>query len=419
MSLDHILNKLAEKHILAGNKDFAYRLVEASEKECAHCGSKSAEIMKRKGKHTCPKCAKETKCALKGCEAKMMYAEMHKQGGKAYCCKDCAKADKMKKTALDDLIQKYAKTKEEYVGYYGGAKCEKCEDNKASGECKNCGKLMCKDCKGSEGKCKGCSGKKTSSLEVLLNKYAGIEDLKKWQAENRKGKKASVCPDCGKKKCECSTMTSCAGSSCKSKMQKRHMHLAGGKHYCCATCAGEHMDKKAYASDHSGHYHSAIEELDGHLSTMSGDSNNPVFVFDSKEALEKAQGIVPVFLGREVDEKDGKHMLKVTGPKKEALNAGDLLRKYAEDLDPYTSANPEMVGYRNEQMIGEMGHQPTREEEREYAEMGGYGEESNRDDNPYEPGSEKAMIWSQGYQSGYDAVYRAFDSFSKNDEGSF
>ena len=36
MSFDHILNKLAEKHILAGNKDFAYRLVEASEKECSH-----------------------------------------------------------------------------------------------------------------------------------------------------------------------------------------------------------------------------------------------------------------------------------------------------------------------------------------------------------------------------------------------
>ena len=33
---------------------------------------------------------------------------MHKQGGKAYCCKDCAKADKMKKTALDDMIEKYA-----------------------------------------------------------------------------------------------------------------------------------------------------------------------------------------------------------------------------------------------------------------------------------------------------------------------
>jgi hypothetical protein len=109
MSFDHILNKLAEKHILAGNKDFAYRLVEASEKECSHCGDKSSEMMKRKSKHFCPKCSKQTKCALKGCEAKMMYAEMHKQGGKAYCCKDCAKADKMKKTALDDMIEKYAK----------------------------------------------------------------------------------------------------------------------------------------------------------------------------------------------------------------------------------------------------------------------------------------------------------------------
>jgi len=333
MSFDHILNKLAEKHILAGNKDFAYRLVEASEKECSHCGDKSAELMKRKSKHFCPKCSKQTKCALKGCEAKMMYAEMHKQGEKAYCSKDCAKADKMKKTALDDMIEKYAKTKEEYEGYYGGAKCEKCEDNKASGECENCGKLMCKDCKGSEGKCKGCSRKKTSSLEVLLNKYAGIEDLKKWQAEHGKGKKSSVCPDCGKKKCTCSSMTACAGSMCKAKMQKRHMHMAGGDHYCCAECASEHMGKKAYASDHSEHYHSAIEKIDGHVETMGGDSNNPIFVFDSKEALDEAQGIVPVFLGREVMNKDGKHMLKVTGPKKEAfVNAGDLLRRYSMDL---------------------------------------------------------------------------------------
>jgi len=113
MSFDHILNKLAEKHILAGNKDFAYRLVEASEKECSHCGDKSAEMMKRKSKHFCPKCSKQTKCALKGCEAKMMHAEMHKQGGKVYCSKDCAKADKMKKTALDDMIEKYAGKSEE------------------------------------------------------------------------------------------------------------------------------------------------------------------------------------------------------------------------------------------------------------------------------------------------------------------
>jgi len=413
MSFDHILNKLAEKHILAGNKDFAYRLVEASEKECSHCGDKSAEMMKRKSKHFCPKCSKQTKCALKGCEAKMMYAEMHKQGGKVYCSKDCAKADKMKKTALDDMIEKYAKTKEEYVGYYGGAKCEKCEDNKASGECENCGKLMCKDCKGSEGKCKGCSRKKSSSLEVLLNKYAGIEDLKKWQAEHGKGKKSSACPDCGEKKCTCSSMTACAGSMCKAKMQKRHMHMAGGDHYCCAECASEHMSKKAYASDHSEHYHSAIEKIDGHVETMGGDSDNPIFVFDSKEALSEAQGIVPVFLGREVMNKDGKHMLKVTGPKKEAfVNAGDLLRKYAQgfqDYDPSLSANPEMAGYRREQE--QMGYQPTQEEEREYNRA---RNTSGNTENPWDFGSDEAGIWDQGYDAGYDAGRR--DALQSSDD---
>lgn len=197
-------------------------------------------------------------------------------------------------------------------------------------------------------------------------------------------------------------MTACAGSMCKAKMQKRHMHMAGGNHYCCAECASEHMSKKAYASDHSEHYHSAIEKIDGHVETMGGDSDNPIFVFDSKEALSEAQGIVPVFLGREVMNKDGKHMLKVTGPKKEAfVNAGDLLRKYAQefqDYDPSLSANPEMVGYRREQE--QMGYQPTQEEEREYNRA---RNTSGNTENPWDFGSDEAGIWDQGYDAGYDA----------------
>jgi len=169
------------------------------------------------------------------------------------------------------------------------------------------------------------------------------------------------------------------------------------------------MGKKAYASDHSEHYHSAIEKIDGHVETMGGESDNPIFVFDSKEALSEAQGIVPVFLGREVMNKDGKHMLKVTGPKKEAfVNAGDLLRKYAEEfkhegfrnLDPLLSGNPNMVDYRRKQE--QMGYQPTQEEEEE-EEYYRARNTSGNTENPWDFGSDEAGIWDEGYDAGYDA----------------
>jgi len=371
MSFDHILNKLAEKKALEGDSEFAYRLVEAAEKakECDYCGAKKGQMMKRKGKSVCNDCAKMKTCSLKGCGAKMMQAEMHKKGGKLYCCSECAKKDMMQKSAdYNEMLAKYAhkkltletakeelsplgisiiKHEGEYCVNFKGEKEKTAYYTDDLGDAISTGKDMAKR-----------RDKKASNLSNMLAKYAGIEDLKKWQAEHGKGKsekceecgkakcecskrKSSTCPDCGKKKCECSTMTSCAGSNCKAKMQKRHMHMAAGKHYCCAECASEHMNKKAYASkdDHSKHYHSAIEKLDGHVKTMGGDSQHPIFVFDSKEALNKAKGIVPVFLGRQEMHKDGKHMLKITGPKKESINAGDLLRKYAMDLGDY-SGNP-------------------------------------------------------------------------------
>jgi hypothetical protein len=104
---------LAEKQMIAGNDDLAFRLVEAADKstKCHFC-DKKAEMMKRKGKkdiHVCKTCGKDTKCALRGCSAKMMFGEMIKRGGKAYCCNDCAKKDStMKKTALDEMLEKYA-----------------------------------------------------------------------------------------------------------------------------------------------------------------------------------------------------------------------------------------------------------------------------------------------------------------------
>jgi len=114
MSVKDILNKLAEKQMLSGNDDFAFRLVEAADKsEKCHFCDKKAHMMKRKGKkdiHVCKECGTSTKCSLKGCSAKMMYGEMIKKGGKAYCCSGCASKDvKMKKTALDEMLEKYAK----------------------------------------------------------------------------------------------------------------------------------------------------------------------------------------------------------------------------------------------------------------------------------------------------------------------
>ena len=134
MSIEHILEKLASKQASLGNHEFAYRLIEASEK-CAYCGTKKGEMMERKGKTVCKTCAKMTKCALKGCKAKMMYGEMIKKGDKAYCCKDCAKADsRMKRTALDEMIEKYAGKSEGsykdaikelpgFTGMFGNAFC--------------------------------------------------------------------------------------------------------------------------------------------------------------------------------------------------------------------------------------------------------------------------------------------------------
>jgi len=427
MSFDHILNKLAEKHILAGNKDFAYRLVEASEKECSHCGDKSAEMMKRKSKHFCPKCSKQTKCALKGCEAKMMYAEMHKQGGKVYCSKDCAKADKMKKTALDDMIEKYAGKSEKgsykdaikelpgFSGMFGNGFCFNTKEQASNAlaiaeqavnflnwkvERHDDGFMVI-----SRGK-----DKEASVLKSMLNKYAGIEDLKKWQAEHRKGKKSSVCPDCGKKKCTCSSMTACAGSMCKAKMQKRHMHMAGGNHYCCAECAAEHMGKKAYASDH---HDTRMEQY-------------PEYRYQAPEWLQHEFGEwLNNYHGSLHPDDDSdllwdKFMLEKFGPidkyaktkKKAFVNAGDLLRKYAQefqDLDPSLSGNPEMAGYRREQE--QMGYQPTKQEEEEYNRA---RNTSGNTENPWDFGSDEAGIWDQGYDAGYDAGRR--DALQSSDD---
>jgi hypothetical protein len=58
MSFDHILNKLAEKHALAGNNELAFRLIEASAKECPKC---HATLKENENPKACPKCSKNKK----------------------------------------------------------------------------------------------------------------------------------------------------------------------------------------------------------------------------------------------------------------------------------------------------------------------------------------------------------------------
>jgi hypothetical protein len=427
MSFDHILNKLAEKHILAGNKDFAYRLVEASEKECSHCGDKSSEMMKRKSKHFCPKCSKQTKCALKGCEAKMMYAEMHKQGGKAYCSKDCAKANKMKKTALDDMIEKYAGKSEEgsfkdaikevpgFSGMFGNGFCFNTKEQASKAlaiaeqavnflnwkvERHDDGFMVI-----SRGK-----DKEASVLKSMLNKYAGIEDLKKWQAEHGKGKKSSACPDCGKKKCTCSSMTACAGSMCKAKMQKRHMHMAGGNHYCCAECASEHMSKKAYASDHHDtrmkqypeNEYQAPEWLQHEFEQWLNKYHGSLHQDDDRDLL----------WDKFMLEKFGEIEKYAKTKKKAFVNAGDLLRKYAEDYDPSLSGDPNM----NDPYTGSPGFEY---ELKDYGQEYGFKGQDEQDEQDQEELLRKEELehrdYDQGYSAGYNKGYNKGYSAGYND----
>lgn len=156
MGISDTLEKLAEKRILNGDLDGAYALISTAEKmqkKCKYCPAETDKKM-------CSKCAKMTKCALKGCDAKMHWGEMVKKGGKAYCCKDCAKADqKTERTALDELVAKYAGKKDEQE--YANIQEE--EANKKWDEFKAKGKKKPEDIKPS---------KKKSALDLMLAKYA-------------------------------------------------------------------------------------------------------------------------------------------------------------------------------------------------------------------------------------------------------
>jgi hypothetical protein len=301
MSVKDILNKLAEKQMLEGNQDLAFRLVEAADKsEKCHFCDKRAQMMKRKGKkdiHVCKDCGKSTKCALKGCSAKMLYGEMVKRGGKAYCCSDCASKDsKMKKTALDEMLEKYAKkeltlqrAKEElsplgisikkhegeYCVNFKGGKEETAYYTDDLGDAVGTGKQMAKK-----------RGKKAYTSPDMLGKYAGIEDLKKWREEHGKGKK--------------------------SKSDKE---------------TSDTSDKKSSLK-------SKIQEMDGFVK-MVGKG----YAFETKKDANKALPVAEQgsgrFLNWKVTQKDDMFVLDVHGTdakkstKEAFINAGDLLKKYA------------------------------------------------------------------------------------------
>ena len=296
MSVVDILNKLAEKHIVSGNNEYAYRLVEAvdsSEKECGYCGKKS-QTMKRKGKDLCEKCAKKTKCSLKGCEAMMMYGEMYKKGGKAYCCADCAKADKMKKTALDDLIEK----------------------------------------------------------------YAGIEDLKKWQKEH------------GKKDSEEDKKESVTEDQLRKESSK-------------------------------GSYKNKIKSMEGFMK-MDGDS----FCFQGRSQASKALAVAEQaanFINWNIEKGDGCFKLVSKGFDKKSAALTDMIKKYAQ----YGGYHGD-PGFENEieDYKGEEGFR--RMDQLEDQDLG------DNPLNPYDPGSEKGMAWSEGYKTGYDTCEKGYSDFMNN-----
>lgn len=102
MDVKSILMKLAEKEAIGGNQDFAYNLVVMAEKsgKCS-CGKKCP------GKY-CSECSKMAKCSYKGCQVKKTLGDMIKSGDKSYCCDKCKTSDSHKKSALSDMILKYA-----------------------------------------------------------------------------------------------------------------------------------------------------------------------------------------------------------------------------------------------------------------------------------------------------------------------
>lgn len=105
MSINNILNKLAEKEALKGNQDYAYNFVVlASSGKCKGCDAKCDGEM-------CSACSKKVECDLKGCNVKKAVGEMVKHGDKYYCCDGCVKKDSksIKSSTLDTLINKYAK----------------------------------------------------------------------------------------------------------------------------------------------------------------------------------------------------------------------------------------------------------------------------------------------------------------------
>jgi len=80
---DEITEAQAFLDKLASTGEYSVR--SAGEVKCEYCG--------RKGKETCSKCAKSTKCSSKDCKKTMPYGKMKKSNGKAYCGSKCAKSD--------------------------------------------------------------------------------------------------------------------------------------------------------------------------------------------------------------------------------------------------------------------------------------------------------------------------------------
>ena len=76
MSLDHILNKLAEKEMLKGNTQYAFKLITSADQKCSKCGAKSTKLVDKKGDMLCPDCFKPFKKSAALISLLAKYAQM-------------------------------------------------------------------------------------------------------------------------------------------------------------------------------------------------------------------------------------------------------------------------------------------------------------------------------------------------------
>jgi len=234
-------------------------------------------------------------------------------------------------------------------------------------------------------------------------------------------------------------MTACAGSMCKAKMQKRHMHMAGGDHYCCAECAAEHMGKKAYASDHhdtrmeqypENEYQWLQHEFEAWLEDDHGELHHDddrdelwaKFMLEKFGEIEKyakksftlkeAREILTP-LGVVITTQDGEYRVNFKGGKEDtayytndisdAVGTGKKMKKSSTDDGKKTFAQKDLYkgdpGYEGELVDLGQEHGFLGEDLGQYLgdEPLGYRDT----ENPYGYNTLEGVAWDEGYEAGF------------------